>query len=95
MRTGKKSSNHPSYITLYELVIKLANSREFYHGYTDYRAGKPFAYDMNIGIPYERGRLFALYISQSLGPKAVWRKGVLAKTTQQILNNAFVLRRIL
>lgn len=55
----------------------------FRDGYESVIKSKPFNYDI-VGkvdaIHYERGRAFAIWSLANKQPRAVWRKGVAAKT---------------
>lgn len=68
--------------TAAQIAARCANSELFREGYESYIAGKPFDYDKSVAALYERGRVFAIYSMQNKCPRAVWRKGVLAKTAE-------------
>lgn len=69
-------------VTAAQLAARCAKSELFREGYESYVAGKPFDYVKNVAALYERGRVFAIYSMQNKCPKAVWRKGILAKTAE-------------
>jgi hypothetical protein len=67
---------------------RLAASPFFKRGYEDYTKGRPYDYsivDKVEAIHYARGRAFAIYSHQQRTPRAVWRKGTLARTAQERL----------
>lgn len=67
---------------------RLGRSESFKRGYNDYIKGHPYDYDIENkyeAVSYARGRSFAIFSQQQRAPRAVWRKGVLAKTAKQRL----------
>ena len=55
----------------------------FREGYESATKQKPYNYNIDSkhdAIFYARGRAFAVYTAKNNLPRAVWRKGVLAKT---------------
>ena len=70
---------------------RLAASPFFKRGYEDYTKGLPYDYsivDKVEAIHYARGRTFAIFSQQQRTPRAVWRKGTLARTAQERLVRA-------
>lgn len=75
-----KDTNQAAFLVTAEYLAKrLANSLEFIDGYTSYMKNLPYNYDTD-GWSYPRGRQFAIFCKQFMLPRAVWRKGVPAKT---------------
>lgn len=69
----------------------LAASPYFKRGYEDYTKDCPYDYDIEgkgEAIHYARGRAFAIYSQQKRTARAVWRKGLLARTAQERLISA-------
>lgn len=66
------------------IAERCAKSDLFRVGYESYMQGKAFDYAISDQAAYyERGRIFALFTQHTKGPRAVWRKGVLAKTARE------------
>ena len=66
----------------------LGRSEAFKRGYDEYVKGQPYDYSIESkyeAVAYARGRSFAIFSQQQRAPRAVWRKGVLAKTAKQRL----------
>lgn len=67
---------------------RLGSSEAFKRGYNEYVKGLPYDYSIESklnAINYARGRSFAIFSQQQRAPRAVWRKGILAKTAKQRL----------
>jgi hypothetical protein len=80
-------------ISLTKYLYNHSRSNYFKLGYDDALKDLEYRYDISntdARIFYARGRAFAVYCKQTKQPRAVWRKGILAKTAQERLHRATV-----
>lgn len=78
-------------VTINTFVYHLGRDSYFKLGFEDCFKDKPYNYDISDkrnAIHYARGRSFAIYTKTTKQPRAVWRKGILAKTAQERLARA-------
>ena len=81
-----------------QLAEHLGTSEWFRRGYDSAMKNEPF--DSFIEVPhcasqYERGRAFAFWSRSVKAPRAVWRKGVAAKTVRERLVRAMRMRAVI
>ena len=70
-----------------------SRSEHFKAGYQGALKDLEYSYDIPCkkdATYYARGRAFAVYCKQAKQPRAVWRKGILAKTAQERLYRAVI-----
>lgn len=80
-------------VSIARYLHKHSRSEYFKAGYNDALKDLEYRYDIphkGAAILYARGRAFAVYCKQTNQPRAVWRKGILAKTAQERLHRAAV-----
>jgi hypothetical protein len=74
-----------------QYAARISSNQYFRQGYDDYVKQRDYNYsieDKLDAILYARGRAFAIFSIKNRAPRAVWRKGVLAKTAQERLVRA-------
>lgn len=74
-----------------QYAARMSSDLYFRQGYDDYVKQRDYNYDIEDkldAIRYARGRAFAIFSIKNSAPRAVWRKGVLAKTAQERLIRA-------
>lgn len=74
-----------------QYAARLSSNQYFRQGYDDYVKQRDYDYYIENkldAIHYARGRAFAIFSIKNHAPRAVWRKGVLAKTAQKRLIRA-------
>lgn len=74
-----------------QYAARLSSNQYFRQGYDDYVKQRDYDYSIENkldAIRYARGRSFAIFSIKNNAPRAVWRKGVLAKTAQERLIRA-------
>lgn len=82
----QKDNTKERLVSISQFLKAHVASETFKKGYND--ALKNIDYDYNVkdkasAIRYARGRAFAIYCKSTKQPRAVWRKGILAKTAQE------------
>jgi len=86
-------SNAGKRVPVHVWIARIAASPQFREGWE--AAAKQQPYPVDAGPNYERGRHFYAWYQQQGYPRAVWRKGVMAKTVQQRLLRAVHERAVL